>query len=340
MLIKTGAVSKDGSLCIALENPSDRADDTVVFVFDTSEWRRFDPMDLIEAVCPVPGSTPQGAQFIALSSEGRVFELVGDMPFSQIPGPGFEGSEASGRGPIVFAQLIADRPTAFGFGAQVYVMEADSVFLPLTDQIPVVQDYPNDDIKFVSGAYQADKNTWIMVGSIVTASPDSLEIDEANDSGDVDALVEALLAETRADYGCIFVYENDTWRMLEVPTDDLVDSVLTDPAGLVYVRMREGTLVALPTNDEWQIVYDDGELIAGECIFGQEVVFAAGNELLRVENGITYPLEPPMPEAPGYVVELLATNDSLIVLRSESISVLRNGTWVRQDPPISLTEAV
>jgi hypothetical protein len=316
MRIKTGSVSNSGGFCIVLEDPRDRLSDSVLYLNDGAEnWQRFDPGDLIEAVCFVPAGFGTKGDFIAVTGEGVVFDVVGGLPSSQIVGAGYENPGALKRGLLAFAELVDGVPMAMGFGGQVYVMQ------------------PDDDVKFVSGAKTAKQGIFYFVGSIITETPDSEPIDAANDSGDADALVAALLDQTRQDSGCVFTYDGRRWRQLNIPTNDAVDEVESVESGVAYVRLREGTLVALPSTDEWEVLYDDPLPISGECRFGEDIVFAAGEALYRVVDRTIEPFDPPMPEGPGYIVEVCAANRFLAVIRSEAVLMFDGIVWSQSNPP-------
>ena len=337
MLIKTGSVSAEGKLCLVLEDLRDRYDDLVLFVNDGgANWQRLEPEDLIAAVCPIPNKFLRDGYFVAISEEGNVFELPRLGPPTQIVGAGYENPGALNRGPLVFAELVGAAPTAMGFRGQVYAMQATGDFLPLGTPFPDPEDHPEDDIKFVSGAYSDRQRLFYFVGTVVTATPDSDAVNAANDANDSDALVAALLAETRADYGCVFTFDGKNWRQLEIPTNDAIDAVKTDGAGNAYVRLREGAFVALPSPDEWQVLYEGPSQISGESRYGENIIFAAGDTLLRVAGNGTEPFEPPMPPGPGYIVEVTAAGGLLVVIRSQSVLVYDGSAWSRRDPPVEL----
>lgn len=336
MHIKTGTIDRRGHLCLVLEDRADPADDSIIYRFDGDDWSIFEPGDLVEAVVPVPEGYDRPGDFLAVTDEGVVFDTSAGMPTTEIVGAGYEGAGALKRGLLVFAELVGGVPMAMGFGGQVYELKPEGQFRPFADTFPEPADHPKDDVKFVSGCHSVKQGLHYFTGMVVTASPGSAEIDRANDLGDVDALVAAMLAETRQDYGCVFVYDGSSWRQLDLPTTDLVDGVEADDEGVVYIRLREGVIAALASPDEWEIIFDSEVPISGETVYRGKAVFATDGVLQSIVGGELSAFEPALPEAPGYIVDVVSTGGQFAVIRSESVQLLDGDTWRRNDPPVAL----
>ncbi|TPE49108.1 hypothetical protein [Amaricoccus solimangrovi] len=291
------------------------------------EWQSWHFFDELVDVCQAPPALRSRTDFIGMTAEGEIL-LFEEGTRQQIPGAGLGEARM---------QALVDLDTqvlALGYGGQVYSSDERGGWSPLATTFPVPL-LDGDSVRFITATQQRTPNRFVLGGEIVTALADSADIDAANETDDVDRMVDLMLADTRPDYGCLWSFTGDAWEMIDLPTDSAIDDVVTADGRTIYLRFREGFVWSTRTltNVTEVAVSGSDAGYAALGVYQGQVLLADETSLFVLSEQDTTPFLPSPPRTAGYTEVLSGPGEELYLIRSLSVLRFADGNWTELTIP-------
>jgi len=327
MEILMGVTAPGGKLCLLMRQPEGTEDRSTILTRIPGadpEWLLQDFNVEFASVCATPqaaGNSP----FLGLTGEGRVF-FIRDGRIVRIPGAGFTlpGSRKLGRMDNLL--VLNNQLVAMGYGGQAYVSDTGEAWAPIASTFPKAPIEP-DTIRFGTAAYQSKSDRYVFGGEVVIGISISAGLAEASRLGDPTQIAAMIRAQARRDYGALWLLERDAWRDVPLPTNDILDEVVTADGKTVYLRFRVGVVYATQDFVELTEVAANSEGLSALGEYRGEALLADEASIFTLTPTTTEPFEPPLPPMRDRMLVLSSSDDDLYVIREWSIWRLHAGEW-------------
>lgn len=184
-------------------------------------WGFVDVPRTIVSITSMPGNAKSEEIFVAMSNEGDVYFLEGDVRNEKIPGAGVLSDDAVGRGSMTRIRHLKDRLFACGRGSQVYRRDEPDGWIRIGEgPLPGDEVCAFEDIEILAGG------AIVLCGATDVKyrqpSPDELrELERIKAEGPNSRFLRYRQEVRRMEHGvvgCLAFWRNNAWSFSELPT--------------------------------------------------------------------------------------------------------------------------
>jgi hypothetical protein len=298
-------------------------------------WGYADLPRTIKSVTALPDGDRGRPIFFALSNEGDVYSLTGDIPDERIEGAGVWSDDAEGWGSTVHIAECDGRLYACGYGSQVYERVAMGDWSRICDR-----DRPGvADSAFYGLACRAGRGPVAVCGQkrVKYRTPSAEEqarIDRARASGD-EAGAQTLEAQARSvivpKSSCLYLREGPDWREADTGFDGGLNACLALSDGMVVAVGDHGAIVRAAgpgtVEDHSQPALNDN--FYSVAVWGKDLSVLGDGGIHVFSMDLAYRRTIALPEGLTLTNRHQALGDDLFYIDYGGIALYRGETWHR-----------
>lgn len=305
-------------------------------------WGFVDIPRTIKSITSLYSKESKKEIFIAMSNEGDVYYIEGDVPFEKIPGAGVFSDDAEGFGSMNFITNIENTLVACGNGSQVYRREGHQSWLRLCDS----NNRDTGENSFVGLSYLSNIDRLVVCGHSANkfrdVSPDEhAEIQRIKESGDKKKykllLRKYRKLEKRA-AGCIYFLNGKSWITTELPNSQYLNGLERLDSENIIVVGSGGTLLKGQERDGLEDVSDSGllEKFRAARVYGTNIYVLGSTGVYIFNFGFVLEESIPLPDGLSDPISIDIVDDTIWYFDHAGIARHCGSSWERIEIPQEL----